>query len=155
MDTFYTISQMAEASGLSAYTLRYYERVGLLRSIARGASGHRHFSSGDLAWVVFLVRLRATGMPIRTMQRFADLRQQGDATAGERRVMLEDHLALVREARAALQESEQLLAEKIVHYQAMEAPMTSLQPAAPNASTSKRKRHERALPTRPGQTERD
>jgi DNA-binding transcriptional MerR regulator len=148
MDTFTSISQMAAATGLSAHTLRYYERVGLLRSIARGASGHRHFSSADLAWVTFLQRLRATGMPIRAMQRFAELRHQGDSTAGERRAMLEAHLETVRQARAALQESEQLLAEKIVHYQGLEAPVTSLQQAA----SSKRKRHERTLSTRTGQT---
>lgn len=67
MDTFHSISQMAEACGLSAHTLRYYERVGLLRAIARATSGHRCFSSSDLAWVAFLMRLRATGMPIRAM----------------------------------------------------------------------------------------
>ncbi|MEO7496015.1 MAG: MerR family transcriptional regulator [Massilia sp.] len=145
MDTFLTISQMAAATGLSAHTLRYYERIGLLRSVARGASGHRHFSAGDQAWVGFLVRLRATGMPIRAMQRFAALREQGDGTAAERRAMLEAHLESTRAARAALEEAEQLLSAKIAHYRALEAPMTSLH-------STTRKRHERTLPTRPGET---
>jgi len=91
-----TIEQVVERTGLSAHTLRYYERIGLLEPIGRAASGHRRYAAKDLAWLEFLTRLRATGMPIRQMQKFAALRRQGDTTIAERRALLEDHQQMVR-----------------------------------------------------------
>jgi 4-carboxymuconolactone decarboxylase len=76
-----TIAEVAAVSGLSAQTLRYYERIGLLDPAARVHGGQRRYSAIDLAWLAFLQRLRATGMPIRDMQRFAKLRRQGDETS--------------------------------------------------------------------------
>ena len=75
-----TIADVAAMSGLSAHTLRYDERIGLLDPVARAHGGQRRYRGDDLAWLAFLQRLRATGMPIRGMQRFAELRRQGDAT---------------------------------------------------------------------------
>jgi DNA-binding transcriptional MerR regulator len=125
MDAFYTISQMAAATGLSEHTLRYYERIGLVRSVARAAGGQRHYSGPDLAWVEFLLRLRATGMPIRSMQQFAVLRHEGHHTAGERRALLEEHLGTVRQKLEELADCEQALAAKIELYREMESAMTS------------------------------
>jgi DNA-binding transcriptional MerR regulator len=146
MDTFYTISQLAAATGLTEHTLRYYERAGLVRAVARAASGHRQYSPHDRAWIEFLVRLRATGMPIRAMRQFAALRHQGDQTAGERRAMLEQHLVAVRLRQRELAECEQVLAAKIGHYAEIESTMAS-------STNQKRKRHERTLPTRAGQAQ--
>jgi DNA-binding transcriptional MerR regulator len=146
MDAFYTISQMAAATGLSEHTLRYYERIGLVRSVARAAGGQRQYSGPDLAWVEFLLRLRATGMPIRSMQQFAVLRHEGDRTAGERRALLEEHLGTVRQKLEELADCEQMLAAKIALYREMESAMTS-------PVNEKRKRHERALSKRAGQAE--
>ncbi len=58
-----TIEQVAECTGLSAHTLRYYEQIGLLDHVGRATSGHRCYAAKDLAWLEFLTRLRATGMP--------------------------------------------------------------------------------------------
>ena len=76
----FTIAQVATLSGLSAHTLRYYERIGLLDPVARVHGGQRRYDAKDLAWLAFLQRLRATGMPIRDMQRYAELRRQGEST---------------------------------------------------------------------------
>src|SRR6476469_5248036 len=95
MDTFLTISQMAAATGLTEHTLRYYEKAGLVRSVPRAASGHRLYGANDQAWLHFLLRLKATGMPIAAMRAFADLRYAGEHTAGARRALLEAHLATV------------------------------------------------------------
>lgn len=65
-------SQVAVVTQLSVHTLRYYERIGLVAPICRASSGHRRYSSQDIAWIEFLTRLRATGMPIRQMQQFAE-----------------------------------------------------------------------------------
>ena len=68
-----TISDAARASGVSAHTLRYYERAGLLDPIDRAAGGHRRYAEEDLVRIQFLSKLRSTGMPIRQIRAYADL----------------------------------------------------------------------------------
>src|SRR3954452_8112909 len=91
-----TIAEAAERTGLSTHTLRYYERIGALREPPeRAASGHRRYTDRDLDWITLLTRLRATGMPIATMLRYAELAREGDATAAERKALLVAHRAEV------------------------------------------------------------
>jgi DNA-binding transcriptional MerR regulator len=115
-----TIAEVAAVSGLSAHTLRYYERIGLLDPVARVHGGQRRYSAVDLAWLAFLQRLRATGMPIRDMQRFAELRRQGDETVSARRALLEAHRDDVLERIAELQRDLATVTDKITHYQHLE-----------------------------------
>jgi DNA-binding transcriptional MerR regulator len=116
----FTIQEAAARCGLSAHTLRYYERIGLLDPVARGTGNQRRYDEADLAWLAFLQRLRATGMPIRTMRRFAELRRGGESTVSARRVILEEHREEVLERIADLQRDLQALTEKIARYQEME-----------------------------------
>ncbi|MDM0009788.1 MerR family transcriptional regulator [Variovorax sp. J22G73] len=118
--TSLTIAEVAERTGLTAYTLRYYERIGLIAAVPRAPGGQRRYARADMDWLAFLLRLRETGMPIQGMQAFARLRSQGDASVGERREMLEQHLAAVQAKVAALQQSMQALSLKIDHYRAVE-----------------------------------
>jgi DNA-binding transcriptional MerR regulator len=101
-----SISDAARASGLSAHTLRYYERAGLLDPIDRSESGHRRFAEADLERIMFLSRLRATGMPIRKVREYAELIRAGDDSEAARLALLEEHreavLAQLRETRANL-----------------------------------------------------
>lgn len=120
METSLTIAEVAQRTGLTAFTLRYYERIGLLAAVPRAPGGQRRYASADMDWLAFLLRLRETGMPIQGMQAFAGLRSQGDASVGERREMLEQHLAEVQARVAALQQSMQALSLKIDHYRAVE-----------------------------------
>ncbi|MHA6623079.1 MerR family transcriptional regulator [Pseudonocardia sp. DLS-67] len=90
-----TIAEMAERTGVSAHTLRYYERIGLL-SVARDAAGYRLYSTGDYARVVFLNRMRMTGMSIRDLQRYIALVAAGDVSVPERRELLVAHRDAVR-----------------------------------------------------------
>ena len=53
------ISEIAESTGLSAHTLRYYEKIGLILSVAKDSSGHRDYSASDLEWIEFLKKLKA------------------------------------------------------------------------------------------------
>jgi DNA-binding transcriptional MerR regulator len=117
---FLTIEQVAERTGLSAHTLRYYERVRLLDPIGRATSGHRRYAAQDLAWLEFLTRLRTTGMPIRYMQRFADLRRRGNTTIAERRALLEEHKRAVQAHINDLQQNLEMITTKIMDYQRME-----------------------------------
>lgn len=86
-----SIAEAARASGLSAHTLRYYERTGLLEPVTRNGSGHRRYRELDLERISFLTKLRATGMPIREVRRYAELMNAGDATNEERLALLEAH----------------------------------------------------------------
>ena len=86
-----SIAEAAEASGLSAHTLRYYERTGLLEPVHRNRSGHRRYRAADLERITFLTKLRATGMPIRDVRRYAELMKAGGATNEERLALLEAH----------------------------------------------------------------
>jgi DNA-binding transcriptional MerR regulator len=86
-----SIAEASEASGLSVHTLRYYERTGLLEPVSRNGSGHRRYRATDLERITFLTRLRATGMPIREVRRYAELMKAGEATNEERLALLEAH----------------------------------------------------------------
>lgn len=97
-----TVSEVAERIGLSVHTLRWYERIGLLDQVARDTAGHRRYTRPDIEWLLLLTRLRATGMPVRDMQRYADLVRAGDSTSEERRELLEAHRDRVEEHIAEL-----------------------------------------------------
>jgi len=120
METELTIQQVAALTGLSMHTLRYYERIGLLDPVHRGSSGHRRYSAGDIAWIEFLMRLRATGMSICQMQRFADLRRQGPTTVGQRRALLEAHALDVHHRLQELHDHLAAIEEKKKHYLELE-----------------------------------
>ena len=110
------IAEMAERTGVTAHTLRYYERIGLLGDVARDTSGYRAYSAADFARVVFLTRLRLTGMPIRGLRRYVELAGAGDATVDERLAMLVAHRESVRAQLAELQFALETIDFKIAVY---------------------------------------
>ena len=118
-DAGYTIRSMAERCGMTAHTLRYYERVGLIQPVGRARNGHRRYSEADEAWINFLHCMRATNMSIREMQRYAALREQGDSTSLQRRKLLEEHQAGIAAKITELQKAHDLLAHKIANYKAI------------------------------------
>jgi DNA-binding transcriptional MerR regulator len=120
MDDELTIQQVAELTQLSSHTLRYYERIGLLAPVDRAPNGHRRYSRQDIAWIEFLTRLRATGMPIRQMQQFATLRREGDETIARRRMLLETHQQTVQQQIDELSQNLSIIQAKIQHYKALE-----------------------------------
>ncbi|MEV4686211.1 MerR family transcriptional regulator [Microbacterium sp. LWH3-1.2] len=111
-----TVAQMAAATGVSAHTLRYYERAGLIHPVARTSANQRRYSEADLEWLRFLLRLRETGMPIAQMREYADLRAEGPSTLGSRLALLETHQGELRERIAVLERHEQALDSKISTY---------------------------------------
>jgi len=115
-----TIAQAAERSGLSAHTLRYYERIGLIHPVGRGANGHRRYGRDDLDWLALLIKLRATGMPIRQMVEYAELVREGAHTAARRREMLEAHREAISAQLTELNETAAVLDHKIAMYREME-----------------------------------
>jgi DNA-binding transcriptional MerR regulator len=111
------IGELAKRSGLTAHTIRYYERIGLLPYADRNQSRHRDYDASILTWIEFLGRLKTTGMPIRDMLRYAALRERSvDGTEAERRELLERHRAAVRAHAAELQACLLVLDTKIAGY---------------------------------------
>ena len=87
-----TIAEASDRLGLSADTLRYYEKDGLLlRPVPRSSSGHRQYDEPDLRWIKLVTCLRATGMPIRDVRRYAALVREGDGNEEERLALLHAH----------------------------------------------------------------
>jgi DNA-binding transcriptional MerR regulator len=103
---------------LTAHTLRYYERVGLMGSVGREANGHRVYGPQDSQWVSFLHHLRETGMSIREMQRYCALRDQGEGTLQQRLALLERHTEKVAAQLRAQHEHLARLRDTVTAYQA-------------------------------------
>ncbi|MEU2182189.1 MerR family transcriptional regulator [Streptomyces thermolilacinus] len=102
----YTISEVAAWTGLTAHTLRWYERIGLMPHVDRSATGQRRFTNRDLDWLTLVGKLRLTGMPVAAMVRYAELVRAGEHTFDERRELLEttrrDVLARITELHETL-----------------------------------------------------
>jgi DNA-binding transcriptional MerR regulator len=123
MENKLTIQKMASKTGFSVHTLRYYEKIGLLLNVERDENGYRQYSEADVEWLEFLMRLKATGMPISVMKTFSDLRSKGESTTKERRKLLEEHHQQVVSEIEELQKNLEAIESKIQLYRKMEEEM--------------------------------
>ena len=132
----WSIAEAAEATGLSAHTLRYYERDGLLLgSVDRASSGHRRYSDQDLSWIRMVTRLRSTGMSIRDVRQYADLVRAGDGNEAERLELLRSHRDRVREELRQVAAHLDAIEFKIDLYEAKVGPGTGSGDAAADGRT--------------------
>ncbi|MFJ2227256.1 MerR family transcriptional regulator [Streptomyces halstedii] len=115
-DDRYTISEVAALTGLTAHTLRWYERIGLMPHVDRSHTGQRRFSNRDLDWLAFVGKLRLTGMPVAHMVQYAELLREGEHTFEERQGLLEATRRDVRTRIAELQDTLAVLDYKIDFY---------------------------------------
>jgi DNA-binding transcriptional MerR regulator len=123
-----SIAEAADLTGLSADTLRYYERDGLmLRPVPRSGSGHRQYAERDVDWVRLITKLRSTGMPIRDVRRYADLVRAGDGNEAERLELLRAHRRTVLARLAEVQDHLGAIDYKIGLY---ETRLAGAEPAA-------------------------
>ena len=111
----YSISEFSRLTNLGIHTLRYYEHENLITP-KRNSSNRRCYSDKDLAWIEFIKRLKDTGMPIKEIQRYAELRAKGDLTLNERMEMLTLHRESLNEQIKVLQEHMSKLDDKIDFY---------------------------------------
>lgn len=111
----YSINEFARRVGLTAHTLRYYEKENLLTP-SRLSNTHRTYSDRDAEWIRLILRLKDTGMPLKKIKQFAILRAQGDSTFAQRRKILIEHQKYVDKAIDEWLEHREKLAEKIEHY---------------------------------------
>ncbi|MBI1260026.1 MAG: MerR family transcriptional regulator [Chloroflexi bacterium] len=87
----YSIQQVAELTGLSVHTLRYYERIDLIPHIDRDDNGYRHYSQSDIGRIKFLCCLIKTKMPLDDVRRYAELYAYGEESNDERVAILLAH----------------------------------------------------------------
>jgi DNA-binding transcriptional MerR regulator len=117
-----SIGQVAERTGLSVHALRFYEREGLLVTpVHRGTDGRRSYTDWDLEWLEVCVRLRASGMPLAAIRRYADLVRQGEGNEEDRLSLLRQHQQRVTAQIAELTECLDLITFKIRLYEACPA----------------------------------
>lgn len=107
----YTIQSVAKRCGMTTHTLRYYERIGLIRPVTREQNGRRCYSPGDVRWLRFLHFMRITHMPIRDLQQWVSLRLAGGTGALEQHRILEDHRTALRGQIANLEKACALLTD--------------------------------------------
>ncbi|MDR3196276.1 MAG: MerR family transcriptional regulator [Planctomycetaceae bacterium] len=83
-----TIAEVGKKYGLSADTLRYYERIGLIPSIRRAENGRRNYTEDDCNWVEFIRCMRNAGVKVGALVEYVALFQQGDSTHAKRKQIL-------------------------------------------------------------------
>ncbi|CAM3021478.1 MerR family transcriptional regulator [Lactococcus hircilactis] len=115
MKKTYKISEIALLTGLSVPTLRYYEELGLLKP-ERNSSNYREFTEVDLAWIEFIKRAKATGMPLTKIQEYSILREQGDSTILQRVSLLVEQERILRQQITELEEHLDFILQKKHHY---------------------------------------
>jgi DNA-binding transcriptional MerR regulator len=112
-----SIAEAARRTGISAHTLRYYERAGLvITDIDRTSGNRRRYHQIDLDWIAVCTKLRATGMPIKAIKRYAELVAEGHGNEKERLALMEAHSADVTARIAELQQNLELINHKIDVY---------------------------------------
>lgn len=119
-ETTLTIQHMAARSGLSEYTLRYYEKIGIIEPISREkSSGHRRYSEETAQRVESLACLRASGLSLDDMRRCLQLRERGDeSAAAEQKALFAAHAEKVAEDIRQLQIRQRYLSGKVAYWDA-------------------------------------
>lgn len=112
-----TIAEVSRKYGLSADTLRYYERIGLIPNVPRSKSGIRDYDEDSCRWIELMKCMRAAGVQIDTLIEYVALYQQGDETLEARKDLLIEQRRQLMERMADMQASLDRLNDKIERYE--------------------------------------
>ncbi|MBC2182605.1 MerR family transcriptional regulator [Listeria sp. FSL L7-0233] len=115
-----TIKEASAHTGLSAHTIRYYEREGLIPFLARDKNNNRIFDNDALHWLELLTCLRVTGMPLAKQKEIVELTKCGDETVSERIAVLKEHQADMYRRQAELDRAFQKIEKKLACYEELE-----------------------------------
>ena len=115
----YSISEFAKITGISQHTLRYYEKEGLIEP-QRDEHNYRLFDAEDFDWAIFINKLKKTGISLKEIKRYTELRKIGDATITERKELLLKHRIKILKEYEKVQGHLRLLDDKINLYNQME-----------------------------------
>lgn len=112
-----TIKEVSELTGFSSYTLRYYEKIGVLQEIKRDSSGHRNFSSNDLDVLKFLSCLKKADMSVKDIIEYTELLYSNEANLETRISLLKKQELKVKEKLEDINEAYNHIQWKIDYYQ--------------------------------------
>ena len=112
-----TIKEVSEKYGITADTLRYYERVGMIPPVTRTESGIRNYLEGDLSWVELALCMRSAGLPVEVMIEYLRLYQLGDTTITARMNLLKEQRETLLEQRKQIDTMLEHLDYKISRYE--------------------------------------
>lgn len=112
----YKIKEVAEMTGVSAYTLRYYEKEGILPPISRDSSKKRAYSDENLSWIEIVTCLKQTKMPVSDIKEIVRLSIIGDETIPTRKEILMNHRLEMKRQMAELKKSIDKIDKKIDFY---------------------------------------
>lgn len=118
-----TIAEVSKKYDISADTLRYYERIGLIPPVNRNRSGIRDYTEADCRWVEFAKCMRGAGLQVEALVEYVALFQQGDETAPARKRLLIEQRDLLFERMALLQQTLERLNRKIEGYEQLLLPI--------------------------------
>lgn len=122
-----TISQAAQKCGLTAHTLRFYDKEGLLPYVDRSPSGIRIFKESDFEWLNMINCLKDSGMPIKKIKEFINLCMEGDSTLDKRLEIIKNHQKEVKNQMVILQKHLEVINHKVWYYEtAFEAGTTAI-----------------------------
>jgi len=111
------IGELSAKTGLSIYTIRYYEKIGILKESKKDRSGRREYSADDVEWIKFIECLKATDMTLEEILQFISLRERGDQTIGERLALLSRRKGKLLEKIAVLHAHLEHIDYKIRHFE--------------------------------------
>jgi len=112
-----TIAEVSKKYDISADTLRYYERIGLIPTVPRNVSGYRDFGPEQCEWIEFVKHMRNAGVSIEILIEYIAMFSQGDATLQARKVLLQEQSSQIGEKISELQLLKVRLDNKIKHYE--------------------------------------
>lgn len=112
-----TIAEVSKKVNLSADTLRYYERIGLIPEVNRTESGIRNYTEKDLGHLEFIICFRNAGVSIETLIEYMRLYKQGDSTLEARKQLLISQREIMQKRLDEIQETFERLNFKIDNYE--------------------------------------
>lgn len=118
-----TIAEVARKYDLTADTLRYYERVGLIPRVNRTGGGIRDYGEDDCRWIEFIKCMRGAGLPIDTLIEYVNLFQKGDSTVEKREALLIEQRDILENRIKEMQKTLKRLNEKIRRYEELIVPI--------------------------------
>lgn len=123
-----TIKEISEEIGISPYTLRYYEREGILPFVKRDPNGIRIYDEESLEWLDFILSLRSTGMPLAEIKQYVELYQEGESTLQLRKEMMLKHKEKVEKDLAETVKNLEKINYKLAFYDMQEKRMNKMLP---------------------------
>lgn len=116
MSKTWSISEVSRKTNLSAPTLRYYEKIGLINDVQRDSNGYRQYTESNMTWIEFLICMQKTMMPLDDLRRFSELHRQASDLPGRLHI-IRAHLERVEEQQRELDKVRQILLKKIGHFE--------------------------------------